>query len=170
MNRKENFKMKKYQILSMMAAAGLLAGCSSMGSHPNAATAMTLEQLPPAAQTTVRNEVGEQHIYGIQQCSKDGQNCYKVEVERSRYALAKPTLYVAQDGSIIKESHSLADRRNQINEPAGAQNNPSWDPNSSANSANGVNATPGSVQAPSEANPAGSNPNQALPSEGPSGQ
>ena len=148
----------------MLAAAGLAAGCSSMGNHSDASTAMTLDQLPPAAQQTVRNEVGDTQIYSIKQCDKDGQTAYKVEVQRNGFSLMKPTLVVAQDGSIIKESRDLADRRAKVNEAAGAQNNSSWDQNGAANSGNSPSASPGSTQAPSEANPAGSNPNQALPS------
>lgn len=168
--------MKKIQILSVLAAAGLVAGCSSMGNKETSTTAMTLDQLPQAAQTTVRNEVGDTQIYSIKQESKDGQTAYKVEVDRRGFYPMRPSLIVAQDGSILKESRDLANRHSTVNEAAGAENSTGSQQNgdigtqSGTSNANSPSAPAGSPQAPSEANPAGTSPSQAQPSATGNGQ
>jgi len=151
--------MKNIQILSLAAAVGLLAGCASYHEHSET-SAMTINQLPPAAQTSVRNEIGSQPISCIKQETKDGQTAYKVELERQGMSPMRESVTVAADGSIIKESRKLASAHNQINEPSGADMDKTDDNRPSV--AN-PSSSPSSVQAPSEANPSGTSPREAAP-------
>src|ERR1700677_982716 len=153
--------MKKLQILSLAAGSGLLAGCSSWGSRDSAPASLTLNHLPPVAQSSIRDEIGHQHIYSIKQETKDGQTPYRVEGERHGFYPTRPSLIVSQDGAVLKESRRLASR--PVNEAAGAE--------TTDGSASTPSSSPDSPQAPSEANPAGTNPTRALPSvdSGPSG-
>jgi hypothetical protein len=77
---------------------------------------VTLDQLPQAAQITIRNQIGDDQIVKIKEVSKDGQTAYRVELQRKDWHSERPTLVVAADGSILKESHMRT-----INEAAGAQ-------------------------------------------------
>ncbi|HZM03212.1 MAG TPA: hypothetical protein VFC44_09325 [Candidatus Saccharimonadales bacterium] len=140
--------MKNIQILSLAAAAGLLAGCASYQDHSES-SAMTINQLPPAAQTTVRNEIGSQPISCIKQETKDGQTAYKVELQRQGMSPMHESLVVAADGSILKESRKLASSRAQMNEPAGAETDEIRTPSASSPA-----ASPSS-QAPNTASPSG---------------
>jgi hypothetical protein len=147
--------MKKIQLLSLAAAAGLLAGCAtSHEGENNGTSAMTINQLPPAAQTTVRNEIGDQQIFSIKEENKEGQTAYKVEVDHRSADMMRDSLVVAADGSILKESRHLASLHNKMSEPAGSQNNADQTTPTSS---------PSSTQAPTEANPSGVNPAQANP-------
>ena len=78
---------------------------------------VTIDQLPTAAQQTIRNTIGDQQIAKIRQETKDGQTAYKVELQKKGFFAMRPDLIVAADGSIIKESHM-----EKVNEAAGAQN------------------------------------------------
>jgi hypothetical protein len=79
---------------------------------------LALEQLPAAAQTTIRNQVGDQQIVSIRPETKDGETAYKVELQKKSWHAMKPSLIVAADGSLLKESHMPGPA---INEAAGAQ-------------------------------------------------
>lgn len=149
--------MKKVQILSLAAGFGLLAGCSSWGTHDTATAALTLDQLPRAAQSSIRNEIGSKQISSITEESKNGETAYKVEVQRPDFYSMRPSLIVGSDGAVLKESRSLSSRH--VNEAAGAEN-------SEAN-AKWPSSSPDSTQAPSEANPSGTNPERAVPSDNP---
>lgn len=77
---------------------------------------VTIDQLPQAAQTTIRNQIGDQQIAKIREETKDGQTAYKVELQKKNWHSMRPDLIVAADGSILKESHM-----EKVNEAAGAQ-------------------------------------------------
>ena len=77
---------------------------------------VTLDQLPQAAQITVRNQIGDDQIVKIKEVTRDGQTAYRVELQRKDWHSERPALVVAADGSILKESHLKT-----IDEPAGAQ-------------------------------------------------
>ncbi len=79
---------------------------------------LSLDQLPAAAQTTIRNQVGGQQITSIQSVTKDGEPAYKVELQKKSWFSMKPSLIVSADGSLLKESHLPGPA---INEAAGAQ-------------------------------------------------
>jgi|GEM_PF-3201161 len=79
---------------------------------------LTLDQLPAAARTTIRNQVGDQQITSIQPVTKDGESAYKVELQKKAWYSMKPSLIVSADGSLLKESHLPGP---SINEAAGAQ-------------------------------------------------
>jgi hypothetical protein len=143
----------KNTILSLAAATGLLAGCAT--SHDNnGASAMTINQLPPSAQTTVRNEVGDEQISSIKEENKEGQTAYRIELDHRNVDMMRDYIVVAADGSILKESRHLASTHNKMTEPAGSQNNADQTT---------PTASPNSTQAPAEANPNGVNPAQANP-------
>jgi hypothetical protein len=108
----------KIQILTLATAIALLAGCTSARKRMGYAKAVTFNQLPPAAQTTVRNEIGNQPIARITEDNNYGQQTFRVEVEQPGLNGA---LWVASDGSIIKESRRLVSHRAAVNEAAGAQ-------------------------------------------------
>ena len=193
--------MKTIQLISMVAAAGLIAGCSSTGSQsgnytttpnpPNgpsvdmsrntdgtagnsaynfnqgsynppgapgnegksdeAKTDVTIDQLPQAAQQSIRNQVGDQQIAKIKQETKDGQTAYRVELQRKDWYSMRPSLLVAADGAILKESHLQ-----KINEAAGSQT-----PQSS--SSMGSQANPSGDQIPQNSQGTPANPSVNAP-------
>jgi hypothetical protein len=110
--------MKHTSILALIGSATILAGCAQWHEQMGGAQPIAFNQMPPAAQATVRNEIGNQPINRITQESKYGQTAYRVEVERKG---PNPSLWVATDGSIIKESRRLVGSRNMY-EAAGAEN------------------------------------------------
>ena len=65
---------------------------------------LTLDQLPPAAQATVRREAGERRVVKIKRENQDGQAVYKVELTRDG-DLFHGLLIVRPDGTLLKESH-----------------------------------------------------------------
>jgi hypothetical protein len=77
---------------------------------------LSIADLPQPAQTTIRNQIGAEPIAKIKQESKDGQTSYRVELPRPHWYSERPSLLVAGDGSLLKESHMK-----NINEAAGAQ-------------------------------------------------
>jgi hypothetical protein len=134
--------MKVATWFSLMAAAGLMAGCSSepVNNNMTGATApdltmsapfssdaagaenpgvpplsdaylplgLTLDQLPPAAQATIRQQARDRIIFRIRRESRDGKNVYKVELKRQGWDLFHGTLIVAADGTVVKEAHISA--------------------------------------------------------------
>lgn len=115
--------MKFSYVLAISVSATILAGCQTnwWENHP-APEQISLNQLPPAAQATIRNEIGNQPIARLTKEWKYGAPAYRVEVERTGM---NPSLWVAADGSIITESRSLVAEnekaKRQIYESAGAQ-------------------------------------------------
>ena len=109
--------MKKSHLILLASAALVLAGCNSYREQMGYSKQISFNQLPTAAQTTVRNEVGDKPIARVDEDTKYGQPAYRVEVESPG---PNPKLWVAPDGSIIKESRRLVSQR-PINEAAGAQ-------------------------------------------------
>ena len=118
--------MKSSHVLAVVFSATILAGCKTnwWENHP-APQNISLNQLPPAAQATIRNEIGNQPIAKLTKEWKYGDPSYRVEVEQRG---ANPDLWVAADGSIITESRSLVVQNQKaaerINEAAGAQRRP----------------------------------------------
>lgn len=80
-------------------------------------TKLTIDQLPQAAQTTIRGQIGDQQVTSITEETKDGQTCYKVELPRKSWFSLRPQLTVGADGSLVAESHMK-----NIYEAAGADN------------------------------------------------
>jgi hypothetical protein len=124
--------MKTSHVLTIAAAAAVLAGCARWHENIQGAEPITFNELPPAAQATVRNEIGTQPITSITRQYEFGEPSFRVEVEQSGL---NPSLWVAQDGSIIKESRRLVSANQQqyvqpsyqMNEAAGAQAQPMQD-------------------------------------------
>ncbi len=110
--------MKYTHGLALAVSVAMFAGCAQWREHHNGAEPISFKQLPPAAQTTVRNEIGSQPIAAITKEYKYGEPTYRIEVERKGI---NPTLWVAADGSIIRESRALFGYNQQMNEAAGAQ-------------------------------------------------
>jgi hypothetical protein len=121
--------MKLSHLLAITSSATLLAGCAQWNERFSGAEAMNFNQIPPAAQATVRNEIGNQPIEAITKEVKYGEPSYRIEVQRPGL---NPTIWVAADGSIIKESRRLVGSNEpryqyqiqphyQVNEAAGAQ-------------------------------------------------
>jgi hypothetical protein len=73
---------------------------------------LTLDQLPPAAQATIRQQAGQRRIVKIKRETRDGQAVYKVELTRQG-DLFHGMLLVSADGSLLKEAH--------LSEPAGSE-------------------------------------------------
>ncbi len=114
--------MKKTQIICFAAAIALLAGCTSYREQTGSAKQVSFNQLPPAVQATIHNEVGNRPIARIDQETKYGEPAYRVEVETPG---PNSKLWVASDGSIIKESRRIVSQR-PAGEAAGAQANPNY--------------------------------------------
>ncbi len=119
--------MKLSHILAITAAATILAGCAQWNERFEGAQSVNFNAMPPAVQATVRNEIGNQPITAITRERKYGDPSYRVEVEQLGL---NPTLWVASNGSIIKESRRLVvsnppqcqyQKHYQIKESAGAQ-------------------------------------------------
>jgi hypothetical protein len=131
-----NAPMKYNQLLALTASVAMFAGCAQWREHHNGAVPISFNQMPPAAQATVRNEVGSQPIAAITTEYKYGEPTYRIEVERKGI---NPTLWVAADGSIIKESRSLFSYNQQMNEPSGAQNSTAKKPMQEPKQSSGSN-------------------------------
>ncbi|MGZ5543910.1 MAG: hypothetical protein ACXWIU_04485 [Limisphaerales bacterium] len=119
--------MKLSHVFAVTASATILAGCAQWNERFNGAQSMNFNELPPAVQATVRNEIGNQPIAAITREKKYGEPSYRVEVQEPGL---NPTVWVAKDGSIIKESRELVlsnqnqyryQNHYQIKEAAGAQ-------------------------------------------------
>lgn len=118
--------MKISHVLAITASATIFAGCAQWNERFNGAQAVNFNQMPRAAQATVRQEIGNQPIEAITKEVKYGEPSYRIEVQSPG---PNPTLWVAADGSIIRESRRLVgsnqpqpqyQTRYQINEAAGA--------------------------------------------------
>jgi hypothetical protein len=114
---------------------------------------LSLDQLPQAAQTTIRNQIGNESIAKIKQETKDGQTAYRVELQRQDWYGARPSLLVAEDGAILKESHMQ-----KINEAAGAEAPQSSSSASSDYSGSSLGATGVEHDPAAPANPASPSP------------
>lgn len=111
--------MKLTQIIVTASAVAVLAGCTSARQQWGSARAVRFEQLPAEAQATINKEVGDRHIARITQETKFGRPSYRVEVDQP---WINPTLWVNNQGAIVKESDRLVAQRDyRVNEPAGAQ-------------------------------------------------
>ena len=133
---KENI-MKMPQLIIVASAAALVAGCTSMRQQMGYAKAVSLTELPPAAQATVRNEVGDRPIYRITEETKYGHKTYRVEVAQPWF---NSTLWVKGDGAIVKESSRLVQQREKpLTEAAGSQTPASSKSGSSAPAKSGEN-------------------------------
>jgi hypothetical protein len=65
---------------------------------------LTIDQLPPAAQATIRREAGERRIVKIKREDQDGQAVYRVELTRDG-DLFHGLLVVTPNGTLLRESH-----------------------------------------------------------------
>jgi hypothetical protein len=120
--------MKLSQVLAVTASTTILAGCAQWNEQFNGAEAINFNQMTLAAQATVRHEIGNQPITAITKEVKYGDPSYRVEVQQLGL---NPTLWVAANGSIIKESRRLVGsnpNQYQINQAAGAQTTHSQNP------------------------------------------
>jgi uncharacterized membrane protein YkoI len=90
--------MKSYAI-SLLAAAGLLAGCS-----PSIQTAsQKFNELPPAVQKTARAQAPNDEIADVTTTSVNGAQAYQIEF---REANASPKIVVAADGTLVNSDFS----------------------------------------------------------------
>jgi len=113
--------MKFSYVLAVTSCATFLAGCAQWNEQFNGAEAINFNQMTLAAQATVRDEIGNQPIAAITKEIKYGDPSYRVEVEQPGL---NPTLWVAANGSILKESRRLVcsnSNHYQIKQAAGAQ-------------------------------------------------
>jgi hypothetical protein len=112
--------MKITQIVVAVSAMALLVGCTSTRQQFGYARPVKFDQMPQAAQATVRNEVGDRTIKRITEETKYGRPTYRVEVEEPWINSA---LWVAPNGAVVKESSRLVAQRQvrTVNEAAGAQ-------------------------------------------------
>ena len=102
-------------------ATGLMfvAGCASHLEKEQ----VPFTQLPPAAQQSVRDAIGDKAVVRVDLGSyKNEKTAYRVEVERVPGSLIHPVLWVTPSGQILKESSLLTGK--QIYEPAGAEPGP----------------------------------------------
>lgn len=109
--------MKKSHLILLAAGAVVLAGCNTYREQMGHSKQVSFNQLPQAAQTTVRNEIGDKPIARVDEDTRYGEPAYRVEVEAPGL---NPAIWVAPDGSIIKESRRLVSQR-PMSEAAGAQ-------------------------------------------------
>lgn len=110
--------MKNSYIVALTASVAIFAGCAPWYENVHDAERVNFNQMTPAAQATVRQEIGNQPITAITRDYEYGDPSYRVEVQRPGI---NPSLWVAADGSIIKESRRLVGANMAMNEPAGAQ-------------------------------------------------
>lgn len=98
-------------------------GTTDQSGNPSMATAssatLSFQDLPQAVQNTVRGQIGDQQIREVKQETKDGQTAFKIELVQRAGWLFHPTLIVAANGAILKESHMA-----KVNEAAGANTTP----------------------------------------------
>ena len=109
--------MKKLAI-SLLAAAGLLAGCnSSIESASN-----DFNSLPPAVQKTVRAQAPNGEIASVSHTTTNGMDAYKVQF---RMEGSNPTIIVAANGTLL--SSELAGKAGVVERaltPTGAVGTP----------------------------------------------
>ena len=103
----------KLKAICFVAAVSALVGCSTSYKTP-----LTLNELPPAAQTTVRNQIGTLPIASITEEQRYGAITYRVETENKG---RNGVLWVEPNGSIVKESRALVAEQRRVEEGAGAQ-------------------------------------------------
>ena len=72
--------------------------------EPNMPLTLTLDQLTPAAQATVRREAGTRRVVKIKREARDGEALYKVELTREG-SLFHGILVVTPDGTLVREAH-----------------------------------------------------------------
>src|SRR5256885_3525077 len=84
----------KIQIVSLVAAAGLLAGCS----RSVESASQKFNELPPAVQKTVRAQAPNAEIADISHKTQDGMEVYQVEFAEPG---KNPKLMVAADGRLL---------------------------------------------------------------------
>jgi len=112
---------KTVRIFSMATGLIVAAGCASHLEKKE----ISFAQMPPAAQQSVRDEIGDKAITRVDLGSyKNEETAYRVETERVPGSLAHPILWVTPSGQILKES-SLLTSKGYIYEPAGAEMSPS---------------------------------------------
>lgn len=85
----------KIQIITMLAAVGLVAGCNQ--SVENASN--KFNELPPAVQKTVRAQAPNGDIANVTQKSENGAQVYEVEFRNPNGPNSK--VLVAQDGTLV---------------------------------------------------------------------
>jgi len=73
---------------------------------------LTLDQLPPAAQATVRREAGAKRVVKIKRETRDGEAVYRVELTRDG-DLFHGLLLVTADGELLREAH-LTEPRSSV--------------------------------------------------------
>jgi len=83
---------------------------------------LTLDQLPPAAQATIRQQAGQRRIVKIKRETRAGQTVYKVELTRHG-ELFHGMLLVSADGSLLKVAHLSSPASSEAPLP-NIQNNP----------------------------------------------
>jgi len=85
----------KIQVITMLAAVGLVAGCNQ--SVENASN--KFNELPPAVQKTVRAQAPNGDIANVTQKSENGAQVYEVEFRNPNGPNSK--VLVAQDGTLV---------------------------------------------------------------------
>src|SRR5689334_8348839 len=107
--------MKKTQILILVAAAALVAGCAGTHHHQGAASpdndynvltggpisGTTLRDLPPPVRDTLRRYEPHAEISDIDKVRRDGQVVYKINFTQPT---KNPTLWITDEGRVWWES------------------------------------------------------------------
>ncbi len=73
----------------------------------NVPVQLTLDQLPPAAQATVRREAGKKRVVKILRETQNGNAYYRVKLTRDGH-LFHGLLVVTPDGTLLREEHMPA--------------------------------------------------------------
>lgn len=86
----------KIYLVTLMAAAGLVAGCNQSVEHAS----QDFNSLPPAVQKTVRSESPNGEITSISKTTENGMDAYKVEI-RNPDSNNNNNMVVAADGRVL---------------------------------------------------------------------
>src|SRR5438552_3851264 len=84
------------RLIVMLAVCGLTGGIALL-----AAETLQLSETPSAVQNAVKAKRASATVASVKSEEKDGQTIYKVEFKDAQ---ANPALWVAKDGSIVKEN------------------------------------------------------------------
>jgi uncharacterized membrane protein YkoI len=109
--------MKKYTV-SLLAAAGLLAGCNQ--SVQNASN--KFNELPPAVQKTARAQNPNAEIVDVSDTTVNGNKAYEIQFRGQN---GNPKVVIAQDGTLVNsELPRTAGAIDKLLTPTGATGTP----------------------------------------------
>src|SRR5437870_12047844 len=95
--------MKKYFIITLMAAGLALAGCSQKSSVER--TSQDFNSLPKAVQQTVRSHAPNAEIASVDRKTREGMNYYVIEFKEPG---RNPKITVAENGALVTGENERA--------------------------------------------------------------